>query len=467
MHNELPSPTCLEGFPFDPDFPQLVLASDPARMLAVFREHLKPAVTKPYFIEECVPFRFRIRQSTSRCVLQYTLRVVDPDSGCHLEQWATGIIFAETGKAEQLWRDMQASEPLRDFPERWLTFEPVSFLPDLRMVVELFPYDRRLRNLRAVLDGGMAAELEPRLLARLGAGDWRTLERAFEPVRHRTELGAVLRHTLTARERQTGRIETLRSYLKVYRGGHGAEKFRSLQALVDRCRERRSPYSVAPPLAYCSRLDTLVLEEAPGTVLYQVLQQDVTTLAARTVARAVVALDQDDLETTLHHTLADQLEDVKRASSLVQWACPQVRDEVKAITAAVVSELLEVPPGTIHRDLKPDHVFLTEDQVVFVDMDSVARGDPARDPAHLWAHIVAQVNLETLSRERAHAAADAFVDEYFAHVPTPWRAQFPLHCAGALIEVAVSLFRRQVPQWREKVRATIEEARLALGRGSS
>jgi len=433
-------------------------------MLAVFREHLKPAGAKPYFIESCAPFRFRCRQSTSRCVLQYTLRVVDPDSGRHLDQWVTGIIYAEAGKAERLWREMLASEPLRDFPERWLTFEPVGFVPDLQMAVVLFPYDRRLRNLRAVLDGGMDAELEPLLLSGMGPGDWRTLDGGLEPVRHRTEMGAVLRYTLNAREWGTGSIKSQRAYLKVYRRENGgAEKFRDLQALVDRVGARRGPYSVALPLTYCSRLDTLVLEEAPGTVLLQILRQERDPApAARTVARAVAALNQDDLGTTVQSTLADQLEDLKLASSLVQWACPQMSDEVRAITAAVVSELVEVPSTTIHRDLKADHVFLKEDQVVFVDLDSMALGDPARDPAHLWAHIIARVDLETLSREQVHAVGAAFVDEYFARVPKQWQVQFRLHCAGALIEVAGSLFRRQVPHWREKVRVVIEEARLAL-----
>ena len=31
------------GFPADPDFPQLAIASDPQRMLELFRRHLQPA----------------------------------------------------------------------------------------------------------------------------------------------------------------------------------------------------------------------------------------------------------------------------------------------------------------------------------------------------------------------------------------------------------------------------------------
>ncbi len=56
MLKELPSAVCEEAFPFDPDFPQLEIASDPALMLEVFRSHLKPVSGKVLRIEECVPF---------------------------------------------------------------------------------------------------------------------------------------------------------------------------------------------------------------------------------------------------------------------------------------------------------------------------------------------------------------------------------------------------------------------------
>ena len=57
------------AFPADPEFPQLAQASDPQRMLDVFRARLRPVAGRSFQIEACVPFRFRCRQSTTRCVL--------------------------------------------------------------------------------------------------------------------------------------------------------------------------------------------------------------------------------------------------------------------------------------------------------------------------------------------------------------------------------------------------------------
>src|SRR5256885_14464924 len=114
----LPAAVCLDGFPRDPDFPQLETATDPRVMLQVFRRHLKPVPGKAYRIEECVPFRFRCRQSTSRCVLQYTLRVADSSSGRRWDQWVTGVVYAAAGEAERLWRGGGPRAPAPGLPGR-------------------------------------------------------------------------------------------------------------------------------------------------------------------------------------------------------------------------------------------------------------------------------------------------------------------------------------------------------------
>ena len=462
---ELPSTVGCGTFPSDPDFPQLEIAGDPGRMLEVFRSHLKPVSREPCQIRRCTPFRFRYRQSTSRCVLQYTLRVVEPGTGRQWDQWVTGLVYAENGEAERLWRQLRAEDPRREIPESWLTFEPVEFIPELRMLVEVFPYDRRLRNLGPVL-GGAVRDIEPLLLARLGPGQWRVEKRDLEPTRYRTELGAALKYTLQTRDALTPRRETLRCYLKVYRDQRGEETYRFLHALSEKLANGQKLYSVIGPIGYLSELRTLVLEEAAGTSLQQILlDRHDPAPALRAVARAVAGLNQDDLGLARSDSLASQLEDVAQEASLVEWACPRARADVQAIRAAVVAGLAEVPLAPIHRDLKTDHIFLSDDRVCFIDFDNVAMGDPVRDPAHLCAYMLTRVGLDTLSLAQARAAAAIFAEEYFAQVPPSWRERFRLHCAGALVEVAGGMFRRQEQRWPERVAEAVQQARNALSGG--
>jgi len=450
------------GFPTDPDFPQLAIASDSQRMLELFRRHLEPAAGKRYHIEDCAPLRFRCRQSTARCVLQYTLRLLEPGTGRRWDQGVTGLLYAQQGGAERLWREMQASDPSQGIPNDWLTFRPVGFIPDLEMVVQVFPYDRKLRNLGLVL-GGALHDLDPQLLARLAPGEWRVTERTMAPTRYRTELGAALKYTLQARDATTGRAETLRCFVKVYRNDHGEHTFELLQSLGQRGETR---YAVVRPVAYRADLRTLVLEEAPGTALQTLLRGGHDAAhALRITARAVAAFNQDDLgnATVAASSRAVQLEELRRGAAIVEWARPELAAPVRAITAAVAAGLEEVPPGPIHGDLKPDHVFLADDRVIFIDLDSVALGDPVRDPAHLFAYVAGRVGLEALPVDEARAAARLFAAEYFEHVPGAWRRRFGLHCAGALVEVASAIFRRQEAEWPEKVAAAVVAARDCLG----
>src|SRR5205823_8695563 len=156
-------------------------------------------------------------------------------------------------------------------------------------LVEVFPYDRKLRHLRLVMGGdGLEQAVEPRLL-----DGWEAERRVLEPLRYRTELGAALRYTVEARNRATGRRATRRCYLKVYRDDRGRATWEVLQQLSRPDAAR--PYEVVAPIAYIDELRTLAIEQAPGTPLLQLLleggRDPATTV--RPVARAVAAFNQD------------------------------------------------------------------------------------------------------------------------------------------------------------------------------
>ncbi|HKC49086.1 MAG TPA: hypothetical protein VKB63_15900, partial [Gemmatimonadales bacterium] len=150
----LPAAVYEETYPRDPDFPQLEIATDPRRMLEVFRAALKPLGGKSVAIADCVPFRFRCRQSGGRCVLQYTLRLSDPRTGREWDHWVTGLLYVRPGEAERLSRELRAADPQQGIPDEWLPFEPVDFIPELDMLVQVFPFDRKLRQLGLVLGDG-------------------------------------------------------------------------------------------------------------------------------------------------------------------------------------------------------------------------------------------------------------------------------------------------------------------------
>src|SRR5688500_9366428 len=216
------------SFAADPAFPQLKIATNPALMKQTFRTHLRPVGAKVYDIQDCRFIRLRYRQDSRRFLL-YTLRLFEPDTGRERDVQVTGLIYAQKNKAEQAWRKLQATDPQQEIPDSWLTFEPVSFVPELDMLVQVFPYDHRLPTL-PVLAAGPPPELEPVLLGRLGPGDWRIESWNAELVRYRDQ-GAVQCHTDKARNAATGGRTEKSFYAKGYRHEKGEQTYQARRAL--------------------------------------------------------------------------------------------------------------------------------------------------------------------------------------------------------------------------------------------
>jgi phosphotransferase family enzyme len=445
--------------PEDPSFPQLGIAGDPESMREVFQRHFLPLGEKAYHVRDCHLSGVRYGRDGTRCVLQYTLRLAEADTGYERIQWVTSVMYAGD-QTRRRWEKLRTFDP-GEIPDVFSTFEPFSFIPELGMLVQVFPYDRRLPTLPPLM-AGPSPELEPLLLARFGPGDWRTEAWTVEPIQYRAEWRAILRLTVRAQDDATGATEERRFYVKVYRNERGEQTYRTLQALRGMA-DAGGGFTVGGTVAYLSHLRALVLEEAPGTSLEQVLLRGRGAVeAARKVARALAAFNQADVTTTRRHPLPDQVAALERAGNLLRRACPHLRAEVEAIIDAVVAGLEEVPPGPTHRDFKADHAFLDGERVVFIDFDSFAGSDPVLDPAFLLARLAAMPDRLPVPRLRIQTAARAFAEEYFAHVPRAWRGRLPVRYAGALLEVAPGFFRRQGPDWPDRIATLVEEARNSL-----
>jgi Phosphotransferase enzyme family len=448
----------------DPVFPGLGVARDPEIMREIFQKHLQPLNNKAYHVRDCRLSRVRYRRG-ARCVLQYTLRLVEADTGCERIQWVTGVMYADD-KTRRKWEKLRISYP-KEISENISIFEPFSFIPDLGMLVQVFPYDHRLPTLPLLMAEPLP-ELESALLARFGPGNWRVEAWNVEPVRYRAGLGVALRLTVQGQDDATSRRLERRFYAKVYRDeGQGQQTHQVLRELWKQARADGEGFSVVRPVAYLSDHRALILEEAPGTTLEEILLADRhTTAAVRRVAQAVAAFNQGDAPpTTRPHLLADQVAVLGRARRLLGWACPDLRWEVESIIEGVLGGLQEVPLRPTHRDLKPDHIFVDGERTIFIDLDSLAKADPVLDPAYLLARLGTMPALFPIPRKRARAAAWEFAEEYFAQVPGAWQERLPFHYAGALVEIAHGFFRRQAPNWPEKIADLLEEARASLAGG--
>src|SRR2546428_13361540 len=194
----------LEAFPADPGLPQLKIASDPELMREMFRGHLCAFPGRDYALQDCLASWVRYLRGV-RCMLQYSLRLVEPGTGRERSQWVSGVIYAED-RAERIWRKLRAAHRGQEVPHAFLTFEPVSFIPDLSMLVQVFPYDRRLPAV-PLLMAGPPRDLESPFSTRCGRGGWGVGVWKIEPIRYRGGAREVLRYGAEIRDGATGRRE--------------------------------------------------------------------------------------------------------------------------------------------------------------------------------------------------------------------------------------------------------------------
>ena len=455
-----------EPFLTDSSLPQLKATRDLELMRDVFQRHLRPHGEEgAYQIRECSISHVRHRHG-KRCMLQYTLRLAEPDAGREWSQWATGWMYAG-GKTQWIWQKLLTSDLEPDLEQKTPgtspAFAPFFYIPELDMLVQVFPYDHQLPAL-PLLMAGPPPELEPLLLARFGPGDWQAEAWNVEPVRYLAGRRATLRLTVLARDAATGRAEERRFYVKVYNDEEGEQTHQVLQELWDKANAGDVGFTVGRPIAYLSERRTLIQEESPGVSLQEILlREEDATPVVRKAAKALAALHLGHMTTPRRHRLQDEAAALERKGKLLQQACPHLGSEIEETVGAIVAGLEEVPLAPTHGDLRPKHIFLDGDQIGLIDFDSFAESDPVRDVSRLLA-LLANTTLtwRPLPQESAWQAARAFAEEYFAHVPESWRVRLPLHYAGAVLKLATGVLWSQVPGWTDKIEALVGEAKESL-----
>jgi len=433
---------------------------DPELMREVFQRHLQPLEGETYQIREC-QISYSHHRKALRYLVHYDLRLAEPDTGREWSQLVTGVIYTK-GRTQHKWEKLRRSGLGLGSADASTPFAPFSYIPDLEMLVQVFPYDHLLPALPRLV-AGPPPELEPLSLARFGPGEWRAEAWKVEPIRYRVGQRATLRLTVRARDAATGRVQERRFYAKAYlKEENGEQIYRIYRELWEKASARSSGFTVGRPIAYLSDLRTLVQEEAPGTSLEDILrrEEEEAIPAVRRVARALAALHLDDVVVPQRSHLRDEVDSLEKAGKLLQSACPHLGPRIEEIVGAVVAGLEEVPLAPIHRDLKPGHFILDGDSVALIDLDRFTMADPMLDVANLLDNLV-RVPPHS-PRDHSRPVAGAFIEEYFAHVPEAWHARLPLHYAGILLRKAASSLRHRRPDWPEWVETRLEEARDSL-----
>ncbi|MDQ3226607.1 MAG: aminoglycoside phosphotransferase family protein [Chloroflexota bacterium] len=421
-----------------PTLSHLDTLRDPEQMREIFQRYLLSDTNPAVVIDSCaVDF---VRQASNRSLFQYTLHLREPGTGSLRRQVVTGVTY-DADRGRRILGRVRQSDPGVMMPVG-PALPAVAYVPELQLLVQVFPYDHRLPALAQILKEP-PPELASVLLGEFGAGDWRIETWEAETLRYRVDMRAMVRLDMQAREAVGGRAAERRVYAKIYRDAEEGERASAMQrALWERTSASGAEFAVARPVAYLDELRTLLLDEVTGIRFLNIIRrEDETLLVVRRVARAMAALHRlpvDDVFASRGRPPRDELARLETAAERLQTAAPELRHAVAEIASVIAASFADVPTAPTHFDLKPAHIMLDGDHVSLLDFDKLVAADPMVDVTTLLTHFRKERRQRLHRHGRMDPTARMFAEEYFTHVPAAWYARFPACQAMALLLEAVS-----------------------------
>ncbi len=447
-------------FPKDPVLPQLQIAWNSDLMLEAFRKHLQPFGGANYDITNCKVERFRYRRKL-RSIVLYQLEIVDKKSDVKKNIWLTGVIYPGE-RANRVYKKLIAVHPWSDIPDALLPFEPISYLSDLKMTVQVYPQDRYLNNLPLLITGP-PPQLEKFLLDQFGKGNWKMDQCRVETVRYRPQEGVTLRYEVDSVESSTQEYQKKCFFIKVYRDEGGRKTFDLLKELYLQFSSGKSGFTTVKPLAYFEDLRALILEGAAGQSLEDIILEDNNAHAAiLKSSAALAAFHQRKVDLSAHRPPEGTLSRAKKAGDFIQWALPNLRGSVEELMKKIEKEMQVISTCPTHLDMKVDHIFLGEKGLTFIDLDSFALSDPVFDAASLFVRMEMLPNLSSISQSKIKTMSEIFIEDYFSRVPYIWRKRFSVNYACAALKVALYHVQHQETKWSEQVPLIVNKAMEGL-----
>jgi aminoglycoside phosphotransferase (APT) family kinase protein len=259
-------------------------------------------------------------------------------------------------------------------------------------------------------------------------------------------------------------------YLKVYREAEAAATTLAVTDALARRNDQGDPdrFVIPETVAFDRELRALVLREerAERTLDEEIRSAPDPAPAARRVARALADLHRSAVPLPTERTLQADLASLEADARRLALALPSVGSEVRSRVGLVLRELAARagPRAPTHGDLKGDHILLDPGRLVLLDWDFAATADPVLDAGYLLAHLMALPHRAAVRKENAERAVRAFAEEYRSLVPDAWGSRLAPSYVAGIVQVAGGFFRRQEPDWREKVLQLLREGRSERAR---
>ncbi len=424
----------------------LHIVSDATRMRDVLERHLWLPGSGAGQITNCRVGKIRTGHGC-RFLIEYRLRLHAASPRQPVRVMVTGLSYP-SGRTRSLWETLRSSRQASQATDAIAPgpMAPFSYVPDLDMLLQVFPHDARLPGL-ATLMAGSPPELLPSIMAEFGEEAWQLEHWTAESLKYRPTRRATMRLQVRARHTASGQVAERLFYAKVYPDPDEALRaFQRQDDLHQRIEAAGAPVGVARVIAHTAALHTVIQSAVPGVSLDRLVASGPDAdRALRVAARAVAGLHQmpvDSIRLDGHESprsLSNRIDHLERDGALLRAAHPELADSIAFLVATIVAGLSEAPLAPIHGDLKPEHVYIDGSNACLIDFDFLRVDDPLLDVVRMETYLAGPHAPRSTSGGGAASAARAFVEEYFACSPPEVQGRLPLYHAMNMIVAAARL----------------------------
>jgi aminoglycoside phosphotransferase (APT) family kinase protein len=271
------------------------------------------------------------------------------------------------------------------------------------------------------------------------------VEDIIAAARHQLELGSECEWDLVTWRRKLGKMlfeveqhsdgTSERIIGKVSRSTRSRQTFEFLEKLWNAGMRPPSKHMVPRPVAYLRDLDLLLQGKAPGEQLASLIQarSDAATGGASQAAAWLarlhsldVAADQETIKpASIERWIEELSAELPKQAARIRRACDSLSPLLSGSDATVPS----------HGDYHPLNIFLADDRVTVIDLDTFGHRERAADVAYFMAQTaimgyLAHGNFHSTRQVRA-AFLQAYEAESGVHVS---QARMALYAAAAFIQ---------------------------------
>lgn len=407
--------------PHDPDLPQLATVLDGGRMRRVFQTRYdaqRPAGDR-WSANGCEVEWVKYKPGKN-CTVCYRLTLVERDSEQRRLRRLVGRAYPRGGAASRL-RKARRQTPAAVRVDGFLSVWPIKAL---EMVVWSFPHERKLRGLATLTDVDTLRRQVVPGLARVRWGErWSVAAIDVELMHYAPEQSAAVRVSAALSYRDSGERRVWVIFGKAYPDEQGRSTLRAMQGLWDSPPRRAGQLSVPRPLCYQPEPRVVWQEGLPGQTLRDAVPDgEYPPPLLERLTAAIVALQQTRLAQTDRLDIAELQRRLQTRCVTLAAAAPAGRATLHRVVERLQTQaagLDRSTAATLHGDLHPQNLLLSDRAVALIDLDGLCQGPPLQDIGSWLASLFYRGRLQGQSVAQVQQQMAAFVAAYRRRAPWP------------------------------------------------